>query len=153
VGIHGAVRSKTHPQNAWGEKIFTSKDYSTAYENRAFFSRNPHVHSKSRPHVTQRCSTPFLGTASFKRMPNMHRTWVLIHERYYPTIWRSEEALPRLLTTSDHLIACLDLLLPLTCMMPSLSRDQLAVPWLLLCIKALDMHVIWDPSATNAAQG
>jgi hypothetical protein len=127
VGIHGAIRSKTHPQHARGEKNFTSKDYSTAYEHGAFSSRNPHVHPKSRLYVTQRCLTPFLNTASCKRMPNMHRTWVLIHERYYPTIWRSEEALPRLLTTSDHLSACLDLLLPLTCMMPSFSRDQLVV--------------------------
>jgi hypothetical protein len=39
------------------------------------------------------------------------------------------EAFPRLLTTFEHLTAWLDMLLPLTCMTPSRSRDRLPVQY------------------------
>jgi hypothetical protein len=76
---------------------------------------------------THRCPTPFhvhsLAQAKAEAEPNMDANT----RRYYPTKWRSEEALPRLLTTFAHLTLCLDPLLPLTCMTPSVSSDQLAV--------------------------
>jgi hypothetical protein len=81
------------------------------------------IHICSRERITHRCSTPFHYTASRKREPNMNRTWMPAHSAITPQFDDPTMALPRLLTTFDHLTACLDLL-PLT---PSLSRDRLAV--------------------------
>jgi hypothetical protein len=105
---------------------------------------NPHL----RLEVQNRCgpthhgSTPFhvhsLAQANAEAEPNMDAST----RRYYPTKWRSEEALPRLFTTFAHFAICLDRLLLLTCMTPSVSRDRLAVQygWLSCCALKLCLN-------------
>jgi hypothetical protein len=62
-------------------------------------------------------------TASRKRMPNLIRPCMPAHDAITPQIGDPKEALPRFLTTFEHLTACLDLPQPLTCITPNLPYD------------------------------
>jgi hypothetical protein len=117
------LRLESHPRHARGEQSFTCKCHSAIYGARVVLYANPPLQQrKHNVSLLDTLSRHSLAQARAEHEPSEHgcqHTTLLPHNLAIPT-----EALPRLLTTFDHLIACLDLL---PCMTPSFSRDRLVV--------------------------
>lgn len=103
-----------------------SQGLSSYLKGRLMLYPDPQLH-RNKTCVTTRCIQHILHTASRKRKPKLHRTWCQRNDAITPQFGDPRGPPPPPFNHVRPLSVCLGLPLPLTCMTPSPSRDQLPV--------------------------